>query len=155
MKQLHLIEEIETALASGDAKQRQITLKRIADYFVSGSRSYSGEQIELFDDIFLKLAADIEVKALAKCPIASHRSRTPPRMVRSLAFNDAIDVAAPVSCCRRLVSESSPMPRPRARRICLRSRNAELDSRHRRASIAGTAASGVRLREPTARAFRI
>ena len=61
MHQPHLIEEIETALASGDAKQRQITLKRIADYFVAGSRSYSADQIELFDDVFLRLAADIEV----------------------------------------------------------------------------------------------
>lgn len=97
MNQLNLIEEIETTLASGDAKQRQITLKRIADYFVAGSRSYSAEQVELFDDVFLKLADDIEVKALAKlsdrlAPLPD----APPRMVRSLAFNDAIDVAAPV-----------------------------------------------------------
>src|SRR5258708_32227908 len=107
MHQPHLIEEIETALASGDAKQRQVTLKRIADYFVAGSRSYSVEQIELFDDVFLKLAADIEVKALAKL---SHRLAplpdAPPRMVRSLAFNDAIDVAAPVLALSRQLSVS-------------------------------------------------
>jgi uncharacterized protein (DUF2336 family) len=107
MNQLHLIEEIETALASGDAKQRQTTLKRIADYFVAGSRSYSGEQIALFDDIFLKLAADIELKALAKL---SHRLAplpdAPPRMVRSLAFNDAIDVAAPVLVLSQQLSVS-------------------------------------------------
>jgi uncharacterized protein (DUF2336 family) len=108
MHQFHpLIDEIEAALASGDAKQRQVTLKRIADYFVAGSRSYAAEQIELFDEIFLKLAADIEVKALAKL---SHRLAplpdAPPRMVRSLAFNDAIDVAAPVLALSQQLSVS-------------------------------------------------
>ena len=98
MNQHHpLIDEIESAKASADARQRQATLKRIAEYFVVGSSSFSGEQVALFDDVFLRLTADIEAKALARlanclAPLAD----APPQMIRSLAFNDRIEVAGPV-----------------------------------------------------------
>ena len=72
-------------------------LQRIADLFAVGSRSYSHEQIALFDDVLEQLSADIEVKARAKLAqyMASMES-VPPKMVRSLAFDDAIEVAGPV-----------------------------------------------------------
>jgi uncharacterized protein (DUF2336 family) len=54
-------------------------------------------QIALFDDLLLRLSAEIEVKARATlsqrlAPI----EKAPPKLIRSLAFDDAIEVAAPV-----------------------------------------------------------
>ena len=69
----------------------------MTDLFVAGSRRYSGPQIELFDAVLQQLSADIEVKARAKL---AHRlagmDNAPPRVIRSLAFSDEIEVAGPV-----------------------------------------------------------
>lgn len=92
-----LIDELNDALAQGDAKRRVRLVLRITDLFAVGSRGYSREQIALFDDVLRRLSADIEVKARARL---AHRlaniENAPPRLVRSLAFDDAIEVAGPV-----------------------------------------------------------
>jgi uncharacterized protein (DUF2336 family) len=79
-----------------DAKHRLKIIDRVTDLFAAGSRSYSDEQISLFDDVLRRLAADIEIKARAKL---AHRlaviDNAPPVLIRSLAFDDAIEVAEP------------------------------------------------------------
>jgi uncharacterized protein (DUF2336 family) len=98
MSELHFrLDELQTALKSRNAHERQAAIKRIADYFVVGSRRFSQEQVTLFDDVFLRLTSEIEAKALARlaeqlAPLPD----APPRTIRSLAFNDAIEVAAPI-----------------------------------------------------------
>ncbi len=92
-----LIDELIVAVETGGVKQRLRILQRISDLFVAGARSYSKEQIALFDDVLQELAADIEVKARAK--LAQRMAEVggaPPRLIRSLAFDDAIEVAGPV-----------------------------------------------------------
>jgi uncharacterized protein (DUF2336 family) len=92
-----LIDELIGTIETGDVKQRLRVLQRVTDLFVAGSRGYSSQQIALFDDVLQRLARDIEVKARAKL---AHRLATvdnaPPKLIRSLAFDDEIDVAAPV-----------------------------------------------------------
>ncbi len=92
-----LLDDLINSVATGSGKQRLRILQRVADLFAAGSRSYSHEQIALFDDVLQKLAADIEVKARAQ--LAHHLVNIkvgPPKLVRSLAFDDEIDVAGPV-----------------------------------------------------------
>jgi uncharacterized protein (DUF2336 family) len=92
-----LIDELIAAVATGGVKQRLRILQRITDLFVAGTRSYSTEQIALFDDVLQELAADIEVKARAKlAQRLADVSGAPPKLIRSLAFDDAIEVAGPV-----------------------------------------------------------
>ena len=92
-----IIDELISAVDSGGAKQRQKILQRITDLFVAGSRSYSHEQVSLFDDVLQQLSADIETKARARL---AHRMAAvedaPPKLIRKLAFDDEISVAAPV-----------------------------------------------------------
>ena len=57
-----MIDELETALASGTSDQRIHTLARITDLFVIGAESYSDDQIDVFDDVLVKIAARIEAK---------------------------------------------------------------------------------------------
>ena len=92
-----IIDDLISAVDGGGAKQRQNILMRITDLFVAGSRSYSHEQVALFDDVLQQLSNDIEVRARARLAqrLASIEN-APPTLIRTLAFDDEIAVAAPV-----------------------------------------------------------
>ena len=102
-----LIPEIEDAVASGTVKQRLRALRRITDLFVAGSDRYSGDQIAIFDDVLVRLTSTIELEARAMladrlAPLAE----APPNMIRSLACDDAIEVAGPVLARSVQIGES-------------------------------------------------
>lgn len=92
-----LIHELEDALSQGSAERRERTLRRVTDLFVFGSSHFSGDHIAVFDGVFSHLVADIEQSARAAlaerlAPIPN----APPKLIRQLAFDDAIEVAGPV-----------------------------------------------------------
>lgn len=92
-----LIDELIGTVATGNGKERMRVLQQVTDLFAAGSRGYSGEQVALFDDVLERLIADIEVKARAQLATRlAGLDRAPPKIVRALAFDDVIDVAAPV-----------------------------------------------------------
>jgi uncharacterized protein (DUF2336 family) len=95
--QSNLITRLEGALASRDLSKRAEMLGQITDLFMHGSGNFTADQIDLFDDIMGKLVEQIELTAraafgsrLANC------SNAPGRVIRLLAFDDSIEVAAPV-----------------------------------------------------------
>ena len=92
-----LLDELQTTLAHGTVARRVETLRRVTDLFINGAVDYSDEQIRLFDDVFQCLIQHIEASAKA---LLSNRlapiSTAPPLTVRALAFDDLIEVAAPV-----------------------------------------------------------
>jgi len=92
-----LIQELEDAMAAGSPAMRLNTLTRITDLFLSGSGQHSDEHLALFDDVLLVLIETIEVNARAQ--LASRLARlsdSPPKVTRTLAFDPAIAVAAPI-----------------------------------------------------------
>lgn len=92
-----IIDELVGTIAVGDVKQRLRILQRITDLFMAGSRGYSDQQIALFDDVLQQLSADIEVKARARlADQLADVKNAPPKLIRSLAFDDEIRVAGPV-----------------------------------------------------------
>lgn len=97
MLQRNLIEQLEDAFASQDLRHRAETLRRLTDLFLSGSGRYSGDQIELFDEVMSRLVEEIDVSARAafgaRLAIVAD---APPRVMRGLALDDAIEVAGPV-----------------------------------------------------------
>jgi uncharacterized protein (DUF2336 family) len=102
-----LINEIQDTTVSGSTKKQLSALKRITDLFVTGSARYSKEQIGLFDEVFKSLVAVIELKTRVK--LARHlatNSNAPATLVRAFAFDDAIDVAAPVLSQSTVLSEA-------------------------------------------------
>ena len=102
-----LIDEIQDTAGSGLTKKRLRALTRITDLFVAGSARYSDRQIELFDEVFKSLVAVIELKTRVK--LARHLATSPDApatLVRALAFDDAIAVAAPVLSQSAALSES-------------------------------------------------
>lgn len=93
----NLLDELETTLAHGTVARRVETLRRVTDLFLYNTVDYSDDQIAVFDDVFNCLVAHIETSAktlLAQrlAPVA----KAPPQIVRNLAFDDVIEVAAPV-----------------------------------------------------------
>ncbi len=92
-----LLDELQTTLAHGTVARRVETLRRVTDLFINGAVDYSDEQVGLFDDVFQCLMVHIETSArtlLANrlAPIDT----APPQTIRALAFDDLIEVAAPV-----------------------------------------------------------
>ena len=102
-----LIDELNEAVATGGDSERKRILERLADLFAAGSRGYSSEQIALFDEVLQKLCADIEVKARARLARRlAQIDNAPTKLIRSLAFDDAIAVAEPVLIHSRQLSDA-------------------------------------------------
>jgi uncharacterized protein (DUF2336 family) len=92
-----LLDELQTTLAHGTVARRVETLRRVTDLFINGAVDYSDQQIGLFDDVFQCLIVHIETSAKA---LLANRlapiNTAPPLTIRALAFDDLIEVAAPV-----------------------------------------------------------
>src|SRR5437867_368165 len=92
-----LIDELEGAMCAGDPRRRLEIHRRISDLFMAGSRTYSDQQLVMFDDVLVRLSAEIEARARAKLSrLLANADKAFPKLIRSLAFDDAIEVAAPV-----------------------------------------------------------
>jgi uncharacterized protein (DUF2336 family) len=92
-----LLDELQATLAHGTVARRVETLRRVTDLFLDGAVDFSEQQIALFDDVFACLIEHIEVSA--KTLLASRLATSkiaPPRTLRRLAGDDAIEVAGPV-----------------------------------------------------------
>jgi uncharacterized protein (DUF2336 family) len=100
----NLIDELESTIASTEVHHRADVLRRITDLFAAGSNGFSSEQVELFDDVMCRLVDEIEESARATFgQRLADMGRTPKNLVRTLAFDDSIDVAGPLlSQCEQL-----------------------------------------------------
>jgi uncharacterized protein (DUF2336 family) len=93
--QASLISDLEAAIKNSD--RRVETLRRVTDLFLSNADRYGPEQVEVFDDVLGHMIGHIEGRALAEL---SNRlapvNNAPLDVIRTLAMNDAIEVAGPV-----------------------------------------------------------
>lgn len=93
----NLLDDLQTALAHGNVARRVDMLRQVTDLFIDHAADYSTEQIAVFDDVFECLIEHLEsqTKVLLAERLGT-ASSAPPRVVRSLAFDDLVEVAAPV-----------------------------------------------------------
>lgn len=92
-----LIEELEAAISAGTPEKRLNALTRISDLFIAGTGHHSQDVINLFDDVLSTLITTIEVNARAQLSRRLARcTDSPPRVLRSLAFDDSAAVAGPI-----------------------------------------------------------
>lgn len=92
-----MIRELEESIRTGSPNQRITTLRRVTDLFIRDAERFDEEQVELFDHVIGRLAAEIETAARAElstrlAPVPN----APAAVVRSLARDDMISVAGPV-----------------------------------------------------------
>ena len=92
-----LLDELEDTLVHGTLARRVELLRSITDLFFAGGVDYSDDQLDVFDDVFACLVQNIEVsaRALLANRLAPHPA-APRRIIHTLAFDDAIEVAEPV-----------------------------------------------------------
>jgi uncharacterized protein (DUF2336 family) len=92
-----LIDELETAVASGEIGRRANVMQRVTDLFVSNSGRLSDAQIAVFDDVMIRLLKETNDKARAKFgQLVAGLETAPPGIVRQLALDDSIEIAGPV-----------------------------------------------------------
>lgn len=94
---LSLIPELEEVIQRGSRQKRAETLRRITSLFLDGASRFTDEHVDLFDDVFGKLIAEIETKARAELSIRlAPVGNAPTNVLRKLANDDDISVAGPV-----------------------------------------------------------
>jgi uncharacterized protein (DUF2336 family) len=103
-----LLADLQVALSHGTVARRVETLHRVTDLFLYAPSSYSDEQIALFDDVFQCLILKMEesAKALLAGRLAKV-AEAPPGVIRTLAFDDVIEVAAPVLAHSEKLNEAA------------------------------------------------
>jgi uncharacterized protein (DUF2336 family) len=92
-----LLEELDRAAAQGTSERSAHILASIAELFALKAGNCTDRQIDLFDEIFIRLTTYLEKSALTHLAgkLADH-SRAPVKISRLLAEDDEIGVAAPV-----------------------------------------------------------
>ena len=92
-----LIEELEAAVAHKGMRERAEMFRRVADLFALGSAGFEPPQVRLFDDVMGRLTGQVDVGVRADI---SRRlagiANAPPMIIRTLALDPSIDVAAPI-----------------------------------------------------------
>ncbi len=102
-----LIPELEDVIAHGSRQKRAEMLQRITALFVHGASYYSDEQVDLFDNVFGLLIAEIETKARAALSgQLAPLDNAPVNVLRTLAHDDDITVAGPVLKLAKRLQES-------------------------------------------------
>jgi len=100
-----IADEIEAAIGGSTAKCIE-TARRVTDLFLASAGHYDGEQVELFDSVLERLVKAIELRSIvdisARMALADMSAQlapiaqAPPTVIRQLAGNDEISIAAPV-----------------------------------------------------------
>ncbi|PSO32124.1 DUF2336 domain-containing protein [Bradyrhizobium sp. MOS002] len=111
-----LLEELQTALSHGTVAHRVETLRRVTDLFMDNAVDYSDDHVRVFDDVFQCLIEQIETSARALlaerlAPIAA----APPKIIRTLALDEVIEVSGPVLSKSERLDEATLMQIARTR----------------------------------------
>jgi uncharacterized protein (DUF2336 family) len=107
VQSINLISDIEAAIAAGSHKTGAM-LHRITDLFLINAGHYSPDQLSVYDDVLRMLVDKVEVAARAQlakrlAPVDG----APANTIRSLAFDDAIEVAEPVLALSNMLDDKT------------------------------------------------
>src|SRR3569833_1424325 len=99
-----IADEIEAAIGGSTAKCIE-TARRVTDLFLASAGHYDSEQIELFNSVLERLVKAIELRSIvdisARMALADMSAQlapiahAPPTVIRQLAGNDELSIAAP------------------------------------------------------------
>jgi uncharacterized protein (DUF2336 family) len=105
--QAALVPELEDALRHIAADKYAETMRRVADFFLAGVDRFGEEHVRLFDRVLGRLIVALDDNALAELArrLAPVRN-APPDVIRRLAGNPEIAVAAPVLTRSRRLDEA-------------------------------------------------
>lgn len=97
MSLVAFVNEVEAAVGSEDPIRRLETLRAVTTLFVNQAPDLTETHVELFDEVILRLCRDVERRARAElADRLADIGNAPRKVVRDLAFDEAIQVAGPV-----------------------------------------------------------
>jgi Uncharacterised protein conserved in bacteria (DUF2336) len=92
-----LIQDLKRTLASGSDAQCLHMLSRLTDLFLADADRFTPQQIMLFDEMLTHFVATVDSRARAKLAVQlALVANAPAGVIRTLAFDNHIDVARPV-----------------------------------------------------------
>ncbi|WP_407170691.1 hypothetical protein [Bradyrhizobium sp. ORS 111] len=92
-----LIAELDHVLGASLPDRREQMLRQVAGLFIEHAHRLSERQIEMFDDILIRLAEGVALRSLTMLSRSFADLRSVPReLARRLANHDDADVAAPI-----------------------------------------------------------
>jgi len=100
------VDELELAIQQGSSTRRTEMLRQVTDLFLGGAGNFNDQQIDVFDDVLVRLTKQVESNVLAEigaklAPI----DHAPYELLRSFAHHDEIAVAGPVLTLSKRLSE--------------------------------------------------
>ena len=94
---LALIRELDGSIAQASDIKRAAMLRHLTDLYLTGADEFSDDDIAVVDDVFVRLVSTIEESSRALLAIRiAGVPKAPPKILRVLACDDAIEVASPV-----------------------------------------------------------
>jgi uncharacterized protein (DUF2336 family) len=97
MSLVAFINEVEDAVGSEDPIRRLETLRAVTTLFVSQAPCLNESHVGVFDEVILRLSRDVERRARAElAERLADISNAPRKVLRDLAYDEAIQVAKPV-----------------------------------------------------------
>jgi uncharacterized protein (DUF2336 family) len=97
MSLVAFISEVEAAVGSEDPIRRLETLRAVTTLFLTQAPSLNENHVSVFDEVILRLCRDVEERARSElAERLADVGNAPRKVVRDLAFDDAIAVAGPV-----------------------------------------------------------
>lgn len=94
---ISFVSEVEAAVSGGDAARRVDTLRKVTDLFVAQSSRLNEAHVDVFDEVIMRLARDIEFKARVDLSdTLADVANAPRQVVRDLALDGDINVARPI-----------------------------------------------------------
>ena len=101
-----LIEDLERAVSSDPSSRRPAMLRKITQLFVAAADQLNDNQIALFDEVLTRLIEPAETGALVELATTlSDLNAAPKAVVRRLARNADVEIAAPVLAASHRLSE--------------------------------------------------
>ena len=101
-----LVTDLEQAMRGGTSERRIEMLRKMTDLFLSDADRLNEQQVKVFDDVLVRLMAQIEARTLSKLSDQFADINSAPReVIRQLAFNEEIAVAGPVLARSTRLSE--------------------------------------------------
>ncbi|MFZ3357597.1 MAG: DUF2336 domain-containing protein [Xanthobacteraceae bacterium] len=105
----NLVSDLEKAISTRSA-DTGLLLHQITELFLLHVGHYSAEQLEVYDGVLIELIARVEVAARAQlAQRLAAMDNVPANTIRSLALDDAIEVAEPVLTQSNALDDSTLM----------------------------------------------
>lgn len=97
MSLVAFVNEVEAAVGSEDPIRRLETLRAVTTLFLNQAPDLAETHVDVFDEVMLRLCRDVERRARAElADRLADIGNAPRKVVRDLAFDEAIQVAGPV-----------------------------------------------------------